>query len=409
MATIAAFTWGETGAGTSITQTEGRWVFWNLTYTPGAVTSIRIRLTFNSGDGTSNTYAGWCFDSFKVTCDDLLLPAAPTNVTPLAGATLVSPPGVPLDCTDATDTSACGPGAVLEYQFQVDDDSLFGTPVFTGTSGISAITTPTLAAGTWNWRVRARDDQFNYGPYSTPTSFIVEAPALPSAPDTLFVNEDYNGAQTGRSGFVSPVIDETPVFSAVYRDPNTIDNAIQLEYQVSDDPLFMVLTTSGILTLPALLPKDTRCPDFTISSGLNKDTTYYWRCRFSDSLGFGSWSLAQSFRIGDGYDFGERPGSENHSRKCWVATSAYGSESASPVVALQSWRSQELERFSAGRLFSRAYHVTGRAAAPSVAGSGVVRLAVGSVASVAGIPAAAFSIAVLALLAALGLGRFSGR
>ena len=404
---MGSLTFGKIGSGMDYELQQGRWMRVNSWFfNSGAVTAIQVRFIFTSVDDLNNNYAGMFVDNLRITCEEYVLPSTPSNVSPADGATVSSP--VALDWSDATDSGDCGPGDVISYTVQIDDDSAFGSVNYSYTPIVSNVLA-TVAAGTWYWRVAAVDGQGNVGAWSASTSFYIEPPFLPSPPSGLYVNEDYNGAQTGRSGFVAPVIDTTPVFSAVYEDANTVDNAIQLEFQISDDPLFMILTDSGILTLSAPLPKGQRCPDFTTGVGLSKDTLYYWRCRFADGGGFGSWSLAQSFRIGDAYDFGERPGSKNHSRKCWVATSAYGSENASPVVTLQAWRHEELEGFSAGRLFSRAYHVTGRAVAPSVAGSGVVRLAVGSVASVAGIPAAALSIVVLASLAALGMGRFSGR
>lgn len=300
-----------------------------------------------------------------VVCTDTTAPSVPVNVAPLDGEFVpVPPPGVPLDWSDSVDSATCGPSSVASYIVEVDDDPAFGSIDFTDTPVASNSTTGLLPDGTYYWRVRAVDTNGNWSANSVVTFFVIEGPWVPSAPDTLFVNESNPGAQSGRSGYVDPVVDLDPNFSAIYRDPNTTDFAASLRLQVSTDPTFATVDyDSGIVPLAIPLAKNERCPDQTLTTELRRDTVYYWRIQFTDAAGLtGPFSAAQSFHTGDDFQFGVRRGSSNHSRRCFVATAAWGAGSVQ-VGQFTGFRSSVLDLTPAGRMFCHSYAAFGPAAA----------------------------------------------
>ena len=346
--------------------------------TAAGVTSIRIRFSFNSLDGGLNDYDGWFIDNLTVSCLDATPPGIPTPLLPADGTTVPSPPGVVLDWSNATDTASCGGGTVTNYIVEVDTTNPPVTPfTYSGTPAVSTATTGILGAGTYYWWVRAVDAAGNVGANSPVFSLTVEAPLAPLAADTLYVNASGQGAQSGRSGFVDPIVDEYPVMSALYRDANTVDFAVSLRYQISDDPTFAVLVfDSGTLAIAPPLAKDGRTEDLASGVRHSRDTVYYWRILFTDVGGLtGAFSPAQSYRIGDDFDFGVRRGSSNHSRRCWVSTASYGGI-APEVRSLMTWRAEVVEGSGAGRVFSRAYAACGSGAARQVGTTGSRRAAV---------------------------------
>ncbi|NUN49491.1 MAG: hypothetical protein HUU15_11745 [Candidatus Brocadiae bacterium] len=378
---------------------------------PALTTSVRIRFNFSSVDALSNAFSGWFIDNLSI-CGDGVVPTTPTLVFPVGGGIVLAP--VSLDWSDSTDSTDCGVGVVLGYEVEVDTTNPPLAPfVFSATPATSTVSSGALAPGTYFWRVRAVDEAGNLGAYSTVESFEVEAPTAPGAADTLFVNEQNDGAQSGDGGFANPVTDEQPVFSAIYRDPNAVDSAGQLQFQVTDDPTFtIVLYDSGVVTLGAPLPKDERCPDQQILISLQRDTVHYWRIRYTDLGGLtGPYSAAQSFRIGDDFEFGVRRGSSHRSRHgCWVATAAWGGRT-SDVAGLMEFRGRVLESSGAGSWFSRVYATAGQAPAAVVAGSparGAVRLALTPLAAAAGTPGVTAALAglIALILAVAAVRRF---
>jgi hypothetical protein len=149
-----------------------------------------------------------------------------------------------------------------------------------------------------------------------------------------------------------------------------VDNADAFHWQVSDDLFATVLFDSGVVSLLPVLPKDTRLPDQAIPIQLNRDTVYSWRIQFRDSSGLtGAFSVPQQFRIGDDFDFGVRPGSTNHSRRCFVATAAHGSVSPG-VSSLMQARTAWIEKSGTGLVFSGAYAAVGPAVSRGVDADG---------------------------------------
>lgn len=369
---------------------------------------FRVTMTGYLGDiglGTDfeDDAAGWFVDDVSVLCPDALVPTVPTLLTPPDAGCSTSP--VLLDWTDSTDTTSCGPGAIANYDIDVATDPGFLAIVASGTFTGSSVLFG-APPGTYYWRVRSRDLSGNVSGYAS-ASFDLEAAAAPLPPDTLFVNETAQGAQAGDAGFVDPVIDESPVFSAIYRDPNCGDFAAQYRFQVSTDPTWATVDfDSGTVTLGTPLALNTRCPDLSISISLSRDTVYYWRIQFTDLGGLtGLFSAAQSFRIGDDWEFGVRPGSTNHSRRCWIATAAWGSPEATPVLRLQGWRSEVMETAGAGRFVSRTYHHVGKDLAPAAKDSVAARVVLAPLASAASGDASMLLPLLLAIFGLIGARR----
>lgn len=337
------------------------------------VTSIQVQFIFTS-DGLDDAYDGWFIDNFQVCGADTMPPTAPVNSLPLDGSIVTSPPAAVLDWTDSTDTTSCGTGTVTyEVLFDAVNPPVFLIPA---TITSSTYTLPLLPAGTYYWSVRALDASLNASAWSAVTSFTIEIAVAPLAPGTLFVNEDSPGAQAGDAGFVDPVRDQTPVFSAVFLDPNTADSAASAFYEVLDALGFVV--DSGTVTFAPPLPKDTRTPDIACGVSLDRDATYSWRIRFTDLAGGVGPFASQSFRIGDDFELGIRAGSSNHSRKCWVATAAWGGVTPE-VSGLMGYRASVLENSAAGRAFSACYAGAGESLASGLSTPSVRRAARGAV------------------------------
>lgn len=331
---------------------------------------------------------GWFVDNIQVNCPapDVSAPSVPTQISPASGATVISP--VAFDWTDSTDTGPCGPSTVT-YDLYIDNIATIPAPDVFVTGISTSSSSQALGAGDYLWAVRAVDASGNPSAFTSLSPFTVEVNLAPDAPDTLFVNESQNGAQGGNPGFVDPVVDEAPVFSAVFRDPNvTPDFAIGLRFQVSIDPTFTTLDfDSGAIAISPPVPDDTRGPDLTININLSRATVYYWRIQFTDAGGLtGPFSIPQSFRIGDDFQFGVRNGSSHHGRRCWVATAAWSDETAPVVRRLQEWRANSLESVSAGRVASRSYHVAGARLASGFQSSAAIR---GLTQAIAGLPISA--------------------
>jgi hypothetical protein len=362
---------------------------------------LRFRVELDTAAGIETSCTGWFVDDIQIICPlvDASAPTTPALLFPADGACVSSP--VPFDWTDSTDTAPCGPGTIDHYDIEIDSAIGFPAPtvISVGVSNVSLFGPP----GTFFWRVRAFDATGNASPYSSIFTFDNELPLLPLTPDSLFVNDDTDGAQNGDPGFADPVPDQTPVFSAIFHDPNCSDAAVSLRMQVSTDPTFVTLDfDSGTVALPVPVPIDTRCPDITINVSLNRGTVYFWRILFSDASGASPFSVAQSFRIGDDFEFGVRHGSTHHGRRCWIATAACGSESAPAVERLQAWRSGSLEAVPAGRLASRSYHVVGAIGADGLSRLGFVNV----FGSDAGSNGATVVVLLAALVAVAGLVRF---
>jgi predicted phage tail protein len=88
---------------------------------------------------------------------DLTPPAAPVLSKPVAGAQVTGTPAF----------AWLASASAMKYQFQYDDSASFASPNYTSAelSGLN-LTPPTIAAGTYSWRVRAGDAAGNWSAWS---------------------------------------------------------------------------------------------------------------------------------------------------------------------------------------------------------------------------------------------------
>lgn len=116
-------------------------------------------------------------------------PAAPDLVSPADGQTVTAPASPLLDCEDAP--------TALYYQFQIDDDPNFGSPVssyiFLPTSEWTV--TPELSVGTYYWRAAAAN-ACGYGPWSSSRTLVVHSSGGGGGCAKLCYEE--SGLSTGR-------------------------------------------------------------------------------------------------------------------------------------------------------------------------------------------------------------------
>jgi len=134
-----------------------------------------------------------------------------------------------------------------------------------------------LNGATYYWRIRFWDSVGSVSPWSTTSSFTMEANQTPTAPTGLLVNGITNNPR---------VNDTEPVFSAIYNDPNPYDFSNYYEIEVNTNETFTgtVMWDSGQQFMNTTT-QGARSPDITYN-GLTlslEGVTYYWRIRFWDA------------------------------------------------------------------------------------------------------------------------------
>ena len=131
---------------------------------------------------------------------------------------------------------------------------------------------------------------------------VVNTP--PTAPTTLYSN---NTDASSCCSNPTNLTDTTPVFSAIYNDPDPGDKANQYRIQVDDNSNFSSTIWDSNTSSMATTTEGNRGPDIEYSGNtLSYNTTYYWRIRFVDDEGAaGAWSTTTSyFKIFSGYEMG---------------------------------------------------------------------------------------------------------
>ncbi|MEM2300490.1 MAG: Ig-like domain-containing protein, partial [Candidatus Hadarchaeales archaeon] len=207
--------------------------------------------------------------SFRI---DTIPPAAPTLVSPSDGE----------NTNDNTPTLVWNNifenSLPVVYTIEVDNEDTFTAPlVFTttltvwSTTGTSSVITPVLPDGVYYWRVRARDNAGNEGPWSSVWRFRVDTIA-PPAP-TLISPE--NGLKTKNTTI-------TFVWSAVS------DNSLPIKYYISfSDVSNFSHENYGTWT------ENTSMTANNVPDGL-----WYWRVKAKDNAGNeGPWSAIWCVRV----------------------------------------------------------------------------------------------------------------
>jgi predicted phage tail protein len=116
---------------------------------------------------------------------DTVAPPAPTLLSPPDGSMLTNSL-VLMDWSDVSDPSG------ITYTVEVDDDSLFGSPLISQAGLSASLYQTNIPDGAWYWRVRAVDGAGNASAWSATWSFVVDttpppAPYLVAPPDGAFV------------------------------------------------------------------------------------------------------------------------------------------------------------------------------------------------------------------------------
>ncbi|MDP6958142.1 MAG: Ig-like domain-containing protein, partial [Planctomycetota bacterium] len=116
-------------------------------------------------DAAGNETNGSTYDTIVL---DTIAPGTPSLSSPANGSYT----------NDTTPSFSWGgvSGANL-YQIQIDNNSNFSSPVVSTTTSAAAYTSGTLSAGTYYWRVQARDAAGNWGSYSGSRTLYIDTTA----------------------------------------------------------------------------------------------------------------------------------------------------------------------------------------------------------------------------------------
>ena len=216
-----------------------------------AGTTYYWRVRAINGTGNSPWSVVWSFITETPTL------AAPTLINPGNNSTGVLLVGTTLQWSSVNTATS--------YEYQLDDNSSFTSPLSNSVTTLTAPTGTLIAGTTYYWRVRAINGTGN-SPWSVVWSFITEIPTL--AAPTL----------------ISPADNSTGVLVAgTTLQWNSVTTAISYEYQLDDNSSFTSPLSNSVTTL-------------TASTGtLIAGTTYYWRVRAGNGAGFSPWSTVWSF------------------------------------------------------------------------------------------------------------------
>jgi hypothetical protein len=311
---------GNTTSGITLSSTE----FTEIEYSIEATTNATDGQTYyfrvtNVGSTTNFTYTAYPQVTLAGVANSA--PTAPTtpycnNTTAQSGQT---------NPTDITDTSPAFSAVYNDpdsgdiankYRVEVNTASNFGGTVMWD-SGASGTTMANTTAGnrspdiiyagsalsnstTYYWRIRFWDDSGAEGTVSDTQQFTTTTlvNSAPTAPTTPYCNND--SAQSGQTNPID-IIDTSPVFSAIYNDPDPGDTANKYRVEVNTASNFggTVMWDSGASgTTMANTTAGNRSPDIIYAgSALSNSTTYYWRIRFWDDSGAeGTVSDTQQFK-----------------------------------------------------------------------------------------------------------------
>ncbi len=214
------------------------------TLLPGTTYYWKVRA--NNGSGYSPWSASWTFATSGLEIPILISPTNGANSQPVS---------VALDWADASSATF--------YEYEVDDDIMFGSPLSNGSVTSSTTTVGSLAFNsTYYWRVRSSDGS-NFSPWSSTWSFTTEtllAPVLVSPA---------NGATN------------QPLTLTLNWDDVAAANSYEYYYDTDiafSNPVHAIVTVSEVSI-----------------SGLSNNVTYYWKVRSSDGVQYSVFTSPWSF------------------------------------------------------------------------------------------------------------------
>ncbi len=212
---------------------------------PGTTYYWKVRA--NNGSGYSPWSDVWTFATSGL--------AVPVLISPANGAT-DQPLSITLDWQDAA--------AATFYEYELDDDVMFGSPIASGSPTISNAAVSSLAYNTtYYWRVRSSDGT-NFSAWCSPWSFTTTTLTAP----TLITPA--NGASN-------------QAVTNLLLDWSDISGASMYEYYYDTDINF-TNPTHAIVTVSQV----------TIT-GLSNNTSYFWKVRSSDGAIYSPYSAIWSF------------------------------------------------------------------------------------------------------------------
>ncbi|GAA4705385.1 DUF7948 domain-containing protein [Phytohabitans rumicis] len=200
------------------------------------------------------------------------VPTAPELASPAGGATVAQP--VTFAWNPVTEAAS--------YTIQVDEISAFGAPlILTANVTVTEVTTGTLPAGTWFWRVRAVNPAGTPGPWSQFRTITVQAP--PTPPPTPTPTQPLPAPAP-----LSPGSDaRIPPGTTITFDWGDVSGAASYTIQIDDSQSFQ-----APFTLEA-----TGAASQHTASGLPTQRMW-WRVRANDGNGVpGAWSPARRFEM----------------------------------------------------------------------------------------------------------------
>ncbi|HPE99732.1 MAG TPA: T9SS type A sorting domain-containing protein, partial [Bacteroidales bacterium] len=212
---------------------------------PGTTYYWKVRA--NNGSGYSPWSTAWTFATSGL--------AVPVLISPANGATDQNL-SLTLDWQDAA--------AATFYEYELDDDVMFGSPIASGSPTISNAAVSSLAYNTtYYWRVRSSDGT-NFSAWCSPWSFSTATLTAP----TLITPA--NGASN-------------QAVTNLLLDWSDISGASMYEYYYDTDINF-TNPTHAIVTVSQV----------TIT-GLSNNTSYFWKVRSSDGAIYSPYSAIWSF------------------------------------------------------------------------------------------------------------------
>jgi hypothetical protein len=204
---------------------------------------------------------------------DTTPPAAPVLLLPADNAASVR--AIPIFYWAASATATA-------YQFQIDDNTDYSSPVYSTPDGTTVPGTPATATNVkptgleiltpYYWHVRARDTAGNWGPWSPPRTITI-LPVIPAAPVATAPVSAYLTSNT------------TPLFTW-----SAVSAAVTYHFQADNLATFVS---------PEIDQPDTGgLTTFTPSTPITPDGLYYWRVQAINAAGEpGAWSTARYLTI----------------------------------------------------------------------------------------------------------------
>lgn len=165
-------------------------------------------------------------------------------------------------------------------------------------SQVFGMTYPEFPSTGWSYqRITPADNHVTRAQFSLAPFFLLDA-----NPYAIFLYAMYGKICCDYAGFTPtislPVSEYVPShwqFSAVFNDPNTLDESAKVDIQVTTDATFMTVThwNATALALTSTCAKGDRCADIVYAgSALTAGVTYHWRMRFYDSTNLTSaWAV----------------------------------------------------------------------------------------------------------------------